>query len=226
VGIKVRALVDGVDQFIGIDHHKRRSQVLIKDREGRVIKCGNIETSREALADFLGDGDGLVRSAVFEAGARYRPLARWLRELVDRPLMANPSRLKIISETAYKDDEIDTEKLTDLSMLGLIPEAYICSDEAWDRRMVLRQRVAWVRMRAAVKNRIHGLVDLHPDAEPARPAGTDLFGLMGLSWLEGVELPKVDRQRLDQLLEGYRFLSQQITKSDREVRRIVQADRR
>jgi transposase len=226
MGIRIRALVEGVDQFIGIDHHKRRSHLLIKDREGRVVKRGDIATSRETLSDFLGDGEGLVRSAVFEAGARYRPLARWLRELVDQTLMANPSRLKIISETAYKDDKIDTEKLTDLSLLGLIPEAYICSDEAWDRRMLLRQRVAWVRMRSAVKNRIHGLVDLHPDAEPPRPAGTDLFGLMGLGWLEGVALPKVDRQRLDQLLEGYRFLTQQIRRSDREVRRIVKADGR
>jgi transposase len=226
MGIKVRALVEGVDQFIGIDHHKRRSQLLIKDREGRVVKRGNIVTSRKALSDFLGDGDGLVRLAVFEAGPRYRPLARWLRELVDQPLMANPSRLKIISETAYKDDKIDTEKLTDFSMLGLIPPAHICSDEAWDRRMLLRQRVTWVRMRTTVKNRIHSLVDLHPDAEPARPAVTDLFGLLGMAWLEAVELPQVDRRRLEQLLEGYRFLTKQIARSDREVRRIVKADRR
>ena len=40
-----------------------------------------------------------------------------------------------MSETAYKDDEIDAEKLADLAMLGMLPEAYACSDEAWDRRI-------------------------------------------------------------------------------------------
>jgi transposase len=223
---EVKALVGGVDEFIGIDHHKVSSQVLVRDREGKVLKRGRIASRQAALWKFLGPPNGRVRMAVFEAGPRYRPMYRWLRELVDEPVLANPGRLKVISQTAYKDDAIDTEKLTDLLMLGMIPEAYACSEEAWERRQFLRQRAALVRMRTAVKNRIHALIDLNPEAQPERPAGTDLFGKQGLWWLERVELPAADRQRLDQLLRVYGQLDGEIHKSDSEVRRMVQGDRR
>jgi transposase len=223
---QVKALVDGVDEFIGIDHHKRRSEVIIKDRDGQVVKRGNIPTSKEALEGMLGEADGKVRLAVFEAGPRYRPMWRWLGELVDEAVLANPGRLKIISETVYKDDRIDAGKLADLGMLGMVPEAYACTDKAWDRRQLLRQRAALVRMRTAVKNRIHALVDLHPDAEPPRPRASDLFGKLGMIWLERLELPRADRKRLDQLLEVYEFLHKQIARSDAAVRQTVRSDER
>jgi len=223
---QVRALVDGVDEFIGIDHHKRRSQVMIKDRRGRVVKRGNIPTDKESLRRFLGDRDGRVRRSVFEAGARYRPMYRWLSELTDDVVLANPGRVKVISETAYKDDKIDAEKLTDLLMLGMVPEAYPCSDQAWDRRQWLRQRAALVKMQTSVKNRIHALVDQHPDAPPARPQATDLFGKQGMMWLGELEIPKADRLRLDQLLEVYGFLHRQVKRSDTAVRKAVKSDER
>ena len=219
-----KALVEGVDEFVGIDHHKQRCQVMIKDRQGQVLREGKMPTQRDALAEFLGERNGAVRMAVFEAGPRYRPLYRWLSELVEKPVMANPGRLKIISETAYKDDEIDAEKLTDLGMLGMVPEAYVCSDEAWDWRQLLRQRAALVKMQTTVKNRIHALVDLHSDASPERPEATDLLGKLGLEWLRALELPAADRKRLHQLLEVYEFLHGQIQRSDGEVRKIVKSD--
>jgi len=206
-----KALVEGVDEFIGIDHHKHRCQVMVKDRQG-------------ALERFLGESDGAVRMAVFEAGPRYRPLYRWLRELVDETVMANPGRLKLISETAYKDDEIDAEKLTDLGMLGMVPEAYACSNQAWDRRQLLRQRAALVKMQTTVKNRIHALVDLHPDAVPERPEASDLFGKLAMEWLRALELPAPDRRRLNQLLEVYEFLHRQIQRTDGDVRQVVRSD--
>jgi len=223
---QVRALVDGVDEFIGIDHHKKFCQVMVKDREGHVIKSGRVVTQKAALSKFLGASNGSYRMAVYEAGPRYRPMHRWLDELVDESVLANPGRLKVISETAYKDDEIDAEKLADFLMLGMIPESYACSDQAWDRRQVLRQRAALVRTQTSFKNRVHGLIDNHPDALPPRPEVSDLFGKLGMEWLRTVELPEADRKRLDQLLEVVLFLNKQIKKSDALVRKILKEDHR
>jgi transposase len=151
---------------------------------------------------------------------------RWLRELVNEVVMANPGRLKIISQTAYKDDKIDAGKLADLGMLGMVPEAYVCTDDAWDSRQYLRQRAALVKMQTSLKNRIHALVDLHPDAEPARPQASDLFGKLGMVWLKELDIPRADRKRLDQLLEVYEFLQVQIGRSDATVRKMVRSDER
>jgi len=138
---RARALVDGVDQFIGIDHHKKTSYITIKDRQGEVIKRGNIDTRPDALSAFLKDGiqeEGAVRMAVLECGRTYRPMWRWLSEEVDEAVLAHPGGLKIISDTVYKDDKLDSGKLADLLMPGMIPRAHAASDEAWERRLTLR----------------------------------------------------------------------------------------
>lgn len=228
----VRALVDGYDHFIGIDHHKRTSYVTIKDREGEIVKKGGIVSTKASIADFIEaipcDGDDLEvprRIAVIECGRTYRPMYRWLSEIVDDVVLAHPGGLKIISDTVYKDDKIDSGKLSDLLMLGMIPEAHAASDEAWERRMVLRHRIMLVKMQTEVKNRIHVVVDLHPDALPRRPDVTDMFGKLGTAWLESLKIPDSDRRRLDELLEILEFLGAMIKKSDSLVRKMVREDK-
>lgn len=225
---RIRALIDDYERFIGVDHHKRSSYVTIKDREGDTVKRGSIPTSREALSMFLdGEAGGDGRSiAVFEAGRCYRPMYRWLSEEVDQVVLAHPGGLKIISDTVYKDDKMDSGKLADLLMLGMIPEAHPASDDAWEKRRVLRHRMMLVRMQTEVKNRIHNLVDLYPDALPRKPEVSDLFGKLGMSWLERLELPDQERKRLDELIEIHDFLKEKIAVSDSLVRKMAREDKR
>lgn len=225
---KVRALVDDVDQFIGVDHHKKTSYVTIKDRNGEIIKKGNIKSSPEALHEFLDDdsAEELTRMAVMECGRTYRPMWRWLSQEVDRVVLAHPGNLKVISDTVYKDDKLDSGKLCDLLMLGVVPEAHPASETAWESRTVLRHRVRLVRMRTQVRNAIHVVVDQHPDALPRRPEMSDLFGRLGISWLSRLELPDYQRRRLDELLEIHAFFSKKIAASDSLVRKMVKKDER
>jgi hypothetical protein len=113
---------------------------------------------------------------------------------------------------------------SELLMVGLVPQAYACSDEAWDRRQLVRQRVALVGMQTSIKCRVHALLELHPEAPPVRPEATDLFGRAELAWLRTVEVPSADRGRLDQLLTIYEFLHRQINDTNAIVRRLVQSD--
>lgn len=229
---KLRALVEDVDQFIGIDHHKRTSYVTIKDPQGEVIKRGGVVTSRASVIDFLntpGDRENKGaprRMAVIECGRAYRPMYEWLSDEVDEVLLAHPGALKLISETVYKDDKIDSGKLTDLLMLGMIPEAYAASEEAWERRMIVRHRVMLVGMQTGVKNRIHVIADLFPEALPRRPEVSDLFGKLGLDWLRRIDIPATERWRLDELLDLLEHLKAKIAKSDAAVRGIVRQDPR
>lgn len=42
---KIKAPVDDVDFFLGIDHHKKTSYITIKDRESEIVKKGGVITS-------------------------------------------------------------------------------------------------------------------------------------------------------------------------------------
>ena len=59
-----------------------------------------------------------------------------------------------------------------------------------------------------------------------RPEGTDLFGKLGMGWLEKLKLPQADRKRLDQLVRLYEFIHKEIGKSDAAVCKIVRSDER
>lgn len=228
---RVKALVDGYDQFIGVDNHKKTCHVTIKEPQGEIIRRGGIVTTRASVVDYLRtaidrQADPPRRIAVLEAGRAYRPMYGWLSQEVDRVLLAHPGTLKIISDTVYKDDSIDSGKLTDLLMLGMIPEAHAASDVAWERRMVMRHRVALVRMASGLKNRIHVVADLNPDALPKKPDVTDLFGKVGLQWLHELELAPLERWRLDEMLGLLGEIKTRIAASDAVVRRIVKEDAR
>jgi len=229
---KVRALVEGVDEFIGVDHHKKTSYLTIRDPQGETIRQGGIVTSKPSVTDYIRtsseqeNGEAPKRMAVMECGRAYRPMYRWLKEEVDEVVLAHPGSLKIISETVYKDDKIDSEKLVELLMLGVIPEAYAASDEAWERRMILRHRVMLVRMQTAVKNRTHVVADLYPEATPRRPEVSDLFGKVGLDWFRRLEIPPSERWRLDELLDLFCYLKKKIASSEVLVRSIVREDER
>lgn len=224
---KIKALVDGYDQFIGIDHHKEKSYITIKDRNGEVIKRENIRTGRENLkAALKTEDEDIRRIAVFECGRVYRPMYKWLIEEVDRVVLAHPAGLKIISDTVRKNDQLDSEKLCDLLMIGMVPESYPASDKAWGRRLILRQRAAFSSMRTSIKNRIHVIVDLHPEATPKRPQVEDIFCKTGMQWLEKLKLPRDERWCLDKLLEMLEFMNAEIASSDAMVRRIVKEDKR
>ncbi|MBN1289309.1 MAG: transposase [Actinobacteria bacterium] len=153
---KIKATIDGYDQFIGIDHHKKQSCITVKDRQGEIIRKKSVDTSKENIKAFLDTGDEEMRKiAILECGRTCRPVYRWLKEEVDKVVLAHPAGLKIISDTVKKNDKLDSEKLCDLLMIGMIPESYPASDEAWGRRLVIRQRAALVKVKTQVKNRIH-----------------------------------------------------------------------
>jgi len=63
----------------------------------------------------------------------------------------------------------------------------------------------FVRVQTMVKNRIHTILDRHPDMVSGAPDVSDLFGASGMKWLEQVALPGQDHQLLVSELELLRF---------------------
>jgi transposase len=92
--------------------------------------------------------------------------------------------------------------------------------------MILRHRVMLVRIQTTIKNRIHVIADLHPDALPRKPEVSDLFGKLGLDWLRRVDLPRPERWRLDELLELLEQLKVRISNSESLIRKIAKQDNR
>lgn len=76
------------------------------------------------------------------------------------------------------------------------------------RKNVVRQRLWLARLRTMIRNRIHTVVDPHPQLE--RPVVKYLFSNPGKAWMKRAPLPVADRTLLDEDLGLDSLLQTQI----------------
>jgi transposase len=205
--------------YMGVDYHKKYSHVTVMDDRGKVTMRAKIRNEREAIEPLFEELDGPCK-VVMEATRNWIVMHDLLEEFAEEVKLAHPLKVKAIASAKIKTDEIDSKVLADLLRADLIPEAHVPSRDVRLAKNVLRQRIFFVRIRTMVKNRIHTLVDRHPDI--ARSAGmkADLFGKAGKIWLKEIDLPKHERKLLDSEIELLEVLNERIKSSDGWVKEL------
>jgi transposase len=211
--------------YVGVDYHKKSSYVTVVDERGKVVKKGQIANSKEALAALL-EGTGPEASAVLEAGRNWPVMYDWLEELVEEVTLAHPAKVRVIAEAKVKTDRIDSRMLAQLLRADLIPTAYVPGRVTQEQRRKLRQRMFLVRLRTMLKNRIHILLDRHPELSATAQSFSDLFGKAGRAWLAQVLVPGMDEELLREDLELLQFIEQRIKASDGWVAQLAETDAR
>ena len=171
------------NRWVGIDLHRRRSQIAIIDEHGELTLSRRIVNDRDTFRELLGDPDGT--HVALEATYGWEWLAELLEEAGYDVHLAHPLRTQAIAAARVKTDAVDAKTLAHLLRTGLLPEAYIAPPELRDLRELLRHRAVLTRMRTAVKNRVHALLA----RQGILPEHTDLFGKAGREFLAGLELP-------------------------------------
>jgi len=205
-----------MQHYVGVDNHKKFSYFSVMNQKGVVVKEGKVVNTKEAVSKFLGKEYTHNTAAVLEAGRNWTVMYDWLEEELDEVTLAHPTKVKAIAEAKIKTDKIDATTLAHLLRCDLIPEAYVCDKETRIAKNILRQRMFLVKLSTMVKNRIHLIIDRHPQIR-GQIDPSDLFGKQGMAWLEVVALPKEDRRILDEELELLMYLREKIDASDHWV---------
>ncbi len=99
-------------------------------------------------------------------------------------------RCKAIASARLKNDKVDAAIVAQLLRADLLPEAWIAPPPVRQLRALLRHRVALVRLRTLLRNRIHAIV---ADYGHDRPGGGYWSG-PGRAWLASLALPAVSRE--------------------------------
>jgi transposase len=105
--------------------------------------------------------------------------------------------------------------LAHLLRADLLPESYIAPIHVRQERQKLRYRLSLVKMRTALKNRIHSLLE---QLGVATPPVTDLFGKEGLAWLKTIQLDDAYLKSLEGYLKLIGELDMLIREMDNEIR--------
>lgn len=209
--------------YIGVDYHKRYSYLVIKDEQGKLIEKGSILNSREDYEVFL--RPYTPGKAVLEATRCWSLAYDWLEEMVDDVVLGHPQKMRAIAEARIKTDKISADIMADLLRADLIPAAYAPGKETREAKNILRQRMFLVRLRTMVKNRIHDILDRHPEIKHDRPEVTDLFGAVGMKWLRQVRIEGTDNAVLAGEIDLLDAIRGKISASDGMIKELAKGDK-
>ncbi len=171
--------------YVGIDVHRKRSQVAVVTEDGTVQLNKNVVNGSTPFLQLIGDLPAGTPVA-FEAAFGWGWLVRLLEDSGFEAHMVHPLQCKAIASARLKNDKADAATLAQLLRADLLPEAWIAPAHVRQLRALLRHRAGLVRLRTQLGNRIHAVVA----GFGYDRSGSYLSG-PGRGWLAGLELPAV-----------------------------------
>lgn len=197
-----------MSRYVGVDLHRRRSRVVIVGEDGEKLSSVQVDNSPLALAEAV-RAAGPSPEVVLEATWGWYWAADVLQEMGCGVHLAHPLGVKGYQNRRVKNDERDASLLADLLRLGSLPEGWIAPGPLRELRELVRYRHKLSRLRSGLKSQIHAVLG----KEGVIPALSELWGPTGADWLDGVNLSRAYRYRVESL-RGF------IGRYDREVDRL------
>ena len=207
-----------VSVYVGIDVHRKRSQVAVVGEDGRVQLNRNVVNGSQPMLGLLG-GLPPGTPVAFEAAFGWGWLAGLLEDYGFQAHLVHPLRCKAIASARLKNDKVDAAILAQLLRADLLPEAWIAPPAVRALRALLRHRIQLVRLRTLLGNRIHAVA---ADHGYDRPAG--YWSGPGRAWLASLDLPPASRQVIDDDLALIDALAGPIAALDEQVCRRAKAE--
>ena len=206
--------------YVGIDVHRKRSQVAVVSQDGEVLANRNVPNGVEPVLSVIG-GLPPGTPAAFEAAFGWGWLVELLEDYGFDPHLVHPLQCKAIASARLKNDKVDAAILAQLLRAGLLPEAWIAPPPVRQLRALLRHRAQLVRLRTLLRNRIHAV---------AADFGYDRTGSYwtgpGRGWLAELDLPPVSREIVTDCLASIDALVPMLERLDGELRQHARSDPR
>ena len=113
--------------YVGIDVHRKRSQVAVINEVGEVLANRNVPNGVQPILGVLG-GLPAGTPAAFEAAFGWGWLVELLEDYGFDPHLVHPLQCKAIASARLKNDKVDAAILAQLLRAGLLPEALVQQD--------------------------------------------------------------------------------------------------
>ena len=207
---------------VGIDAHKKYSQVCVETQEGESMGERRLyHDDKQGMRTYFSALPG-PKTAVLEATRNWYWIYDLLEECFDEVKLSHPAKTRLIAESKVKTDRIDARVLAELSRTGFVAEAYVPPREIRDQRELHRFRVFLVHLRTGLKNRVHAVLDKLGITHP----WTDLFGAQGRKFLEGLELAQPYALEVESCLRLLDVIEDEVQLCLKHIREMLREDGR
>ena len=206
--------------YVGIDVHRKRSQVAVVTEDGKVQLNKNVVNGSEPFLRLIGDLPAGTPVA-FEAAFGWSWLADLLEDYGFDAHLVHPLRCKAIASARLKNDKVDAAILAQLLRADLLPEAWIAPPQVRQLRALLRHRVSLVRLGTQLRNRIHAVA-----ADHGYDRSASYWTGPGRGWLAELDLPPSSREIVTDCLAVIDGLAPLTDRIDGELHAHAKADPR
>ena len=207
-------------QVVGMDLHRRRSVLVRMTEDGRRLGMARIANSPAELRAQIARA-GKSPRVVLEATYGWYWAADTLAAAGAEVHLAHPLGVKAFTYRRVKNDERDAADLADLLRMGRLPEAWIAPAEVRELREITRYRQKLVHLRTSCKDQVHAVL-----AKLGVPVTcSDIFGVAGSAWLEGLGLPQPYAGKVTSLRQLTGELTTEITMLSEVIADLLAADR-
>jgi transposase len=206
--------------YVGIDVHRKRSQVAVVTEDGTVQLNKNVVNGSEPMLRLIGDLPSGTPVA-FEAAFGWGWLVQLLEDYGFEPHMVHPLRCKAIASARLKNDKVDAAILAQLLRADLLPEAWIAPPQVRQLRALLRHRASLVRVGTQQRNRIHAVA-----ADHGYDRSASYWTGPGRGWLAELDLPPASREIVTDCLVVIDGLAPVIDRIDGELHQHARGDPR
>lgn len=206
-------MTETTTETIGCDLGDKRSEICVLDAEGRVALRTSVATTRKGITGFFARAPAHV---VIEVGAHSRWVSALLRGRRHRVTVANPRRVKLISDSNNKTDRHDAELLARLGRadVQLLAPVEHRTPKAQADLAVAKARDVLVATRTKLVNHVRGTVKSFGERLPS--CSTECFARKTRA-LVPVEL----QAALEPIYQVLDRLDQQIKEQDKLIERVA-----
>jgi transposase len=193
-------------QIVGMDLHRRRSVLVRMTGDGRRLGTVRISNSPQELRREIARAGKSPRVAL-EATYGWYWAADTLAAAGAEVHLAHPLGVKAFTYRRVKNDVRDATDLADLLRMDRLAEAWIAPPEVRELRELTRYRHKLVHLRTSCKDQVHAVL-----AKLGIPVTcSDVFGVAGLAWLDGLGLPQPYAGKVTSLRQLTAELTAEIT---------------
>ena len=180
--------------YAGLDVSKESIVVVWKDQEGNTIKKGEYPNNPPGIEGLAALLEGCKATVESSTSGQY--IYQCLSKRGIQIVMANPAKIRLISESDKKTDTNDAEVLANLLRVNMLPTCYVPPVEVRKQRDLIRERKYLVEINVGFKNRIRAaLAAAGLDCPYTNILGDDAQG-----WLETADMQPHVKEHILQLL--------------------------
>ena len=206
--------------YYGCDAHKRYSVFSSMNEEGNHGSAVRIVNDRFQFRCYLRRLPPRSPIAVETVGNWY-----WMIDEMEKaghvPKLAHAGKAKLMMGQINKTDKLDAKGLAVLLRNGTLPSVWIPPGELRDQRELPRMRMALVRVRTMLKNRIHAMLAKYA-IEISEVS--DIFGVQGRKLIERrlEELPPYSRESVEVQLKLLDQVKEHIQMCEKQIEEVVE----